>query len=317
MMSVNRFIIYRLLQMAAVLLGTVTVLFVVLYLLVPGDAAVAILGSKATPQTLANLRHELGLDRPVWVQYGIYLWHLAHFDLGTSYVLNRDVSQIIGDHLPATAYLAGAALLLETGFGIFWGIMMASRRSRQLDFFSSVVGAVLLAIPVFFLGMLLQRIFGSWLGILPISGLGGWNPVNLILPALTLAAAQSVIIAAVMRTSLQSEQDKTYILAARSRGLTHKQALRRHGLRNALAPVTTLLAIDLGVLLGGAVITEIVFAWPGLGRMMFFAARSRDVPLIIGIVLVLVIIFVVVNTMADIIYKILDPRIELGEETHG
>ena len=312
-----RFIFHRLLQMLLVLLGTVTVLFIVLYFLVPGDAAQAILGSRATPQSLASLRHEMGLDRPVWVQYGIYLWHLAHLDFGTSYVLNRDVLDVILDHLPATAFLATSALVIETVLGLGWGTIMATRRTARAEMFSSVLGAALLAVPVFFLGMMLQRIFGSWLGVLPISGLGGWNPANVILPALTLAAAQTVIIAAVMRTSLSAELGKPYFLAARSRGLTRRRAIWSHGMRNALGPVVTLLAIDMGILMGGAIITEIVFAWPGLGRTMFFAARARDVPLIIGIVLVLVTIFVVVNTVADIFYRVLDPRVRLEDGARG
>lgn len=312
-----RFILRRLLQMLLVLIGTVTILFLVIYVLVPGDAAEVILGTRATPETLANLRHELGLDQPLWTQYGIYMWNLAHLDLGTSYVLNRDVISVIGDHLPATAYLAFTALALEIIFGFGWGMLMADRRSSRLETSSSVAGAVLLSIPVFFLGLLLQRVFGSWLNILPISGIGGWNPAHVIMPAITLAAAQAVIIAAVVKTSLSDEMGKTYMLSARARGLTRRGAMWKHGLRNALGPVATLLAIDLGILLGGAVVTEIVFAWPGLGRMMFFAARARDVPLIIGTVLVLVTIFVVVNTVVDIIYKLLDPRIRLGEERHG
>lgn len=307
------FIIRRLLQMFLVLLGTITVLFIVLYVLVPGDAAQVMLGAKATPESLASLRQELGLDKPLWVQYGIYLSNLAHFDLGTSYALNLKVKDVILDHLPATAVLAGAALFLEAAIGIGWGALMASRRSVRLDVASAVAGAVLIATPVFFFGLILQRIFGSWLGILPISGLGGWNPAHLILPALTLAVAQMVVIAAVMRTSLSEEMGKPYIIAARAKGLSRARALRVHGMRNALGPVATLLAIDLGILLGGALITEIIFAWPGLGRMMYFAARARDVPLVIGIVLVLVVIFVIVNTAVDIFYKFLDPRIKLGE----
>jgi peptide/nickel transport system permease protein len=312
-----RFIFHRLLQMLLVLLGTVTVLFAVLYFLVPGDAAQAVLGSHATSESLTNLRHQMGLDRPVWVQYGIYLWNLAHLDLGRSYILNRDVIDVIREHLPATAYLAAAALFLETVIGLGWGMFMATRRTVRAEILSSVLGATLLAIPVFFLGMLLQRVFGSWLGILPISGGGGGNPAYVILPAFTLALAQAVIISAVTRDSLSAEMGKEYMLAARARGLTMRRALWSHGLRNALAPVMTLMAIDLGVLMGGAIITEIVFAWPGVGRTMFFAAQSRDVPLILGIVLVLVTIFVVVNTVADIMYRLLDPRVRLGKAGDG
>lgn len=316
-MSIYRFILNRLLQTLAVLLGAVTVLFVVLYLLVPGDAAEVALGAKATPQALENLRHELGLDRPVWVQYGLYLWRLAHFDLGMSYELNRSVSGVILDYLPATAYLATAALIFETVIGLGWGMLMAGRRSARLETITAVSGAFLLATPVFFLGMLLQYLFGSRLGILPISGLGGYNPANLVLPAATLAAAQVVIIASVNRSSLESEMRKPYILAARARGLTWRRALIRHGARNAMGPVATLLAIDMGGLLGGAMITEIVFSWPGLGRMTYFAAQARDMPLVLGAVIVLVVFFVVINSAVDILYGFLDPRVRLGERAGG
>lgn len=311
-MSVSRFIFNRLLQMLAVILGTVTVLFVVLYLLVPGDAAQAMLGAKATPQALDNLRHELGLDRALPAQYGLYLWRLLHFDLGTSYELNRSVSSVILDYLPATAYLAGAALLLETLAGISWGFLAAGRRSTRFDLLMALFGSLLLSTPVFFLGMVLQYFLGSKLGILPISGLGGFNPVNLVLPAMTLAAAQTVIVGTMTRSSLELEMAKPYFLAARARGLTQKQALVSHGAKNALSPVMTVLAIDLGALMGGAMITEVVFSWPGIGRMTYFAAQVRDVPLIIGTVIVLVAIFVAISTLMDIFYGWLDPRVRLG-----
>jgi len=316
-MPISRFIFNRLLQLLAVILGTVTVLFIVLYLLVPGDAAQAMLGAKATPQALENLRHELGLDRSLPVQYGLYLWRLLHFDLGTSYELNRSVSSVILDYLPATAYLAGAALLLETLAGMAWGFLTAGRRSTRLDFLTTISGSLLLSTPVFFLGMVLQYIFGSRLGILPISGLGGYNPVYLILPATTLAAAQAVIVGTMARSSLELQMARPYFLAARARGLTHRQALVGHGTRNALGPVVTLLAIDLGALMGGAMITEIVFSWPGIGRMTYYAAQVRDVPLIIGSVVVLVAIFVTISTLVDIMYGWLDPRVRLGAISDG
>jgi peptide/nickel transport system permease protein len=316
-MTVLRFIIRRLLQMLLVLLGTVTVLFVVLYLFVPGDAAQVALGSKATPAALENLRHEWGLDRPLIEQYGKYLWRLAQFDLGESFDKHRSVSSIIGDHLPATIYLAGAALLLETVIGCSWGIIRVVRSKRRFDTFSNVTGAVLLAVPVFFFGMLLQYIFAIKLKIFPITGLGGGNPRYLVLPALTLAIAQIFIISTIVRTSLSGELGKPYMLAARARGLSRRDAILRHGIRNSAGPVATLLAIDLGGLLGGAMITEIIFSWPGVGRMTYFAVLARDVPLVLGSVIVLVAIFVVINTLVDIFYTILDPRIRLEEKAVG
>jgi len=316
-MPTARFIFYRLLQMLLVLLGTVTVLFFVIYLLVPGDAAQAALGSHATPESLENLRRELGLDRPVWVQYWIYLQRLAHFDLGTSQEFQRSVSGIILEHLPATIYLTLAALVLETVFGVGWGMLMALRRWPRIEALSSLTSAMLLALPVFLLGMMLQYIFASRLGILPISGTGGWNPLNLVLPAMTLAAAQTAIIAAVTQSSLSREMNKPYILAVRARGLTKLQAMWKHGLRNVSGPLVTILAIDLGTLLGGAMVTEIVFSWPGMGRMVYNAALSRDVPLVIGAMLVLVTIFIIINTIVDIIYGWLDPRVRAGRQANG
>ncbi|MFA5809854.1 MAG: ABC transporter permease, partial [Thermoleophilia bacterium] len=249
-----RFILYRLLQMVVVLLGAITILFVVLYLLVPGDAAQVSLGNHASSEAVEALRNHLGLDQPIWEQYGLYLWRVIHLDLGTSYDLNRSVTSIIADYLPATAYLAGGALLLEAVFGIGWGMHITTNKSLRLSGMSTITSAILLSVPVFFLGLLLQYIFASKLKLLPISGLGGWNPLNLVLPALSLAAAQSVVIAAVMKTSLTEEMRKPYILAARSRGLSWRQAMRSHAMRNALGPVVTILGIDLGVLLGGAMI---------------------------------------------------------------
>lgn len=299
--------------MLLVLIGTITVLFFVIYILVPGDAAQAALGSHATPEALENLRRELGLDRPVWVQYGIYLERLAHLDLGTSQELQRGVGSIILDYLPATIYLTLAAFILETILGVGWGMIMALRRWPRLEAVSTVTSVLLLAVPAFLLGMLLQYFFASRLGILPISGTGGWNPLNLILPAVTLAAAQTAIIAAVTRLALSQEMEKPYILAARARGLTSAQAMWKHALKNASGPIVTILAIDLGTLLGGAMITEIIFSWPGMGRMVYNAALSRDVPLVIGTVLVIVTIFVVINTIVDILYGWFDPRVRAGE----
>ena len=315
-MPITRFIVLRLLQMVVVLIGAFTVLFLVIYYLVPGDAAQVALGNHATPETLENLRRELGLDRPVWTQYWIYLTRLFQLDLGESYELKQSVSSVIFDHLPATIYLTVAALFLETVIGIGWGMLLTLKRSSRLQAISAAAGAMLLALPVFFLGMLLQYIFATRLGILPLSGIGGWNPLNLILPAITLAAAQTAVIAAVSRSTLMAEMRKPYILAARARGLSRKQALWKHALRNSLSPVVTLLAIDFGILLGGAMITEIVFSWPGMGRMTYFAGQSRDVPLIVGAVLVLVTFFVVINTLMDLAYGWLDPRVRTGMGEH-
>ncbi len=316
-MPTTRFILTRLLQMLLVIIGTVTVLFLVIYLLVPGDAAQVALGSHSTPESLENLRRELGLDRPVWEQYAIYMGRLAHFNLGTSYDLKRSVTSVILDHLPATIYLTAAALLIETILGIGWGMLLTLKRSSRLQAFSAASGALLLALPVFSLGLLLQYIFASRLGILPISGLGGWNPLNLILPAVTLAAAQTAIIAAVSRSTLSTEMSKPYILAARARGLTRFQAMWRHGFRNAFGPIATLLAIDFGTLLGGAMITEIVFTWPGMGRMTYIAAQTRDVPLVVGAVIVLVAMFVIINSCMDLAYGWIDPRVRSGARTDG
>ena len=308
-MSIYRFIFYRLLQMLAVILGTITVLFVVIYLLVPGDPAQVMLGTKATPQLLDNLRHELGLDHPIWSQYLLYIWRLIHLDLGMSYQLNRSVTGIIFDYLPATMYLAGAAVAIEAVVGVAWGSLLAAKRSPRLEILFTIPSAILLAMPVFFLALMLQYIFGSRLHLLPLSGLGGYNPVYLLLPAVTLAATQTIIISVITRSSLEAEISKTYFLAARARGLSFGQTLIRHGFRNALGPVITLLALDLGSLMGGAIIVETVYSWPGIGRMTYFAAQSRDIPLILGAVIFLVVVFVTLNSAVDVLYGVLNPKI--------
>jgi ABC-type dipeptide/oligopeptide/nickel transport system permease component len=163
--------------------------------------------------------------------------------------------------------------------------------------------------PVFFLALMLQYIFGSKLHLLPLSGLGGYSPVYLVLPAVTLAATQTIITSLITRSSLEAEISKTYFLAARARGLSFGQTLIHHGFRNALGPVITLLALDLGSLMGGAIITETVYAWPGIGRMTYFAAQSRDIPLILGVVIFLVIVFVTLNSVVDVLYGVLNPKI--------
>jgi peptide/nickel transport system permease protein len=292
-----------------VVLGVCTLVFLLLHL-VPGDPVDAMLGESARSADRAELRRALGLDRPLTTQYAAYLGGLVQLDLGDSFQDQRPVTEVLAERLPATLQLAGAALALALVLAIPLGVLAARFRGRALD--SAAMGFSLLgiSIPNFWLGPVLILIFSLQLGWTPVSGRDG--PMSLLLPAVTLGTALAAILARMVRASVLEVLGEDYVRTARAKGLGEIAVMRRHALRNAWLPVLTLVGLQLGALLGGAVITETVFAWPGVGSLLIDAIRGRDYPVVQGCVLLISLTYVIVNTATDIAYAWIDPRIRIG-----
>jgi ABC-type dipeptide/oligopeptide/nickel transport system permease component len=309
---VIRYIVRRLLQMVPVFFGATFLLFVLLFI-IPGDPAAVIGGERASnPATYKLLRERWHLDEPVHVQYAIYMKNLFKGDFGESFVIRRPVARILGDGLPWSIKLAASAIAVEAIFGIIAGVISAVKRYSFWDAFTTVSTSVLVAIPVFWLGLMLQIVFGIWLKDsplgMPISGVtAGWR--SYILPSITLASVLTAITARLTRTTMLEVMRQDYIRTAAAKGLTRGMVVYKHGLRNALIPVVTNLGLDFGALVGGAVLTETVFGWPGIGRQIYLAIIQNDNPMIIGATIILLIAYLFVNLAVDISYAFLDPRI--------
>ncbi|MCE5329568.1 ABC transporter permease [bacterium] len=304
------YILKRILQIVPVIIGITILLFVLMYI-IPEDPAKLILEKGATPQALQNLREKMGTDKPVYVQYWRYVKQLAQGDLGTSYRYRRSVNSILAEHYPNSIKLAFAAIFIESILGIFAGIISAVRKYSFLDVLVTISTTILVCIPVYWLGMLMQIGFGLKLGWLPMSGMGDGSIKYYILPALTLASVSTAFVARITRSTMLDVMTNDYIRTAYAKGLSNNSVIYKHALKNAMIPVITYIGIDLGTLMGGAILTETIFAWPGIGRTIYLAILQRDAPVVIGGTIVLVLIFVFVNLIVDIIYAILDPRIRL------
>jgi ABC-type dipeptide/oligopeptide/nickel transport system permease component len=303
---VFRFLVRRLLLTLPVLLGVATLVFALIHL-IPGDPAQAILGETASDADVAALREKLGLDRPLLEQYGGFLRNAARGDLGTSLRSNAPVAQEITDRLPATLELAAAAMFVAIGVSIPLGIIAAVRRGTVVDHVATTLALTGISIPNFWLGPLLALVFAVELGWLPVSGRG--TPANLVLPAISLGAALAAILARMTRASLLEELREPYVQAARARGASSARAVLRHAFRNSLIPVVTLIGLQFGAVLTGAVITETVFAWPGIGRLLIQSIGFRDYPTVQGCILFIAVTYVGMNLITDLAYGVVDPRI--------
>jgi peptide/nickel transport system permease protein len=303
---VFRFLARRLLLTIPVFFGVATVVFFLIHL-IPGDPVQAMLGESAAPADIAVLRGRLGLDRPLIVQYGAFLEGLVTGDLGTSLRTNQTVASTLSERLPATVELAAAAMLFALGFAIPMGTIAAVRAGTRLDYMTMTAALVGISMPNFWLGPLLAIVFSILLGWLPVSGRG--TPAHLILPAVTLAAPLAAVLARMTRASVLEELRELYVLAARARGVSRARAVLRHAFRNSLVPIVTLLGLQLGGLLTGAVITETIFAWPGVGRLLIQSIGFRDYPMVQGCILLIAVMYVSLNLLADLLYGMLDPRI--------
>jgi ABC-type dipeptide/oligopeptide/nickel transport system permease component len=300
------YLIRRILLTVPVLLGVATLVFALIHL-VPGDPAEAMLGESAPPADVAGLRARLGLDRPLLVQYGSYLAGLARGDLGTSFRYGTPVRAEIASRLGRTFQLAIVAMLVAVVAALPLGILGALYRGRAVDQAATTLSLAGIAMPNFWLGPLLAIVFSVKLGWLPVSGTGSWQ--HIVLPALTLGAALSAMTARMTRASLIDELRELYVLAARARGLSRYDAIVGHALRNSLIPVVTVLGLQLGSVLTGTIITETIFSWPGVGRLLIQAINFRDYPLVQGCILLIATTYVAMNLLVDLTYAWLDPRI--------
>ena len=302
----GRFLARRLALTVPVLLGVATLVFSLIHF-IPGDPAQAMLGETAAPSDVDALRRQLGLDRPLLEQYGAFLAGVAKGDLGTSLRTGQPVTSQLVERLPATAELAGASQLVAILFAIPLGIAAAVKRGTAVDHAAMTVALAGVSVPNFWLGPLLALVFAVELGWLPVSGRG--TVAHLVLPAISLGAALAAILARMTRASLLEELREQYVQAARARGASRSRAVLRHAFRNSLIPVVTLVGLQFGAVLTGAVITETVFAWPGIGRLLIQSIGFRDYPIVQGCILFIAVTYVAMNLLTDLVYGVLDPRI--------
>lgn len=301
-----RFLFRRLLLTIPVLFGVATLVFSLLHI-VPGDPVQAMLGESATPQEMAALRMDLGLDRPILVQYARFLGGVVRGDLGTSLRTNQPVATAIRERMPATFRLGLAAMLVATLVALPLGVLAAMRAGTGVDLAATTLALVGVSIPSFWLGPLLAIIFSVQLGWLPVSGTG--SLAHLVLPAITLGAPLAGVLARTTRASVIEELRELYVLAARARGVSRTRAVLGHALRNSLVPTVTVFGLLLGSVLTGAVITENIFAWPGVGRLLIQSITARDYPTVQGCILLIAATYVLTNLAIDLVYGLLDPRI--------
>ncbi|HUY99757.1 MAG TPA: ABC transporter permease [Thermomicrobiaceae bacterium] len=312
----TQYIVRRLLLLPIILLGVSVLVFMVIHL-VPGNPAQVIAGPDAPPETVKAIELQLGLDDPLPVQYWRYLTRVLHGDLGRSLTSKRPVIADIMDALPKTIELTLAAAVITPIIAIPLGVAAAARRGKPSDSGLMLVSMLGITAPVFAIALGLMWVFGYKLRVFPISGYGGplWTLSGLrsiTLPALTLAIGSVAAMARLTRSAMLDVLSQDYVRTARAKGLREWRVLMGHGLKNALLPVITVLGLQVAYLLSGAVVTETVFAWPGVGRLAVYAIQARDFPLVQGTVLVIALLFVVVNLAVDLVYAVIDPRIHYG-----
>ncbi len=305
-LSMFQYILKRLLSTLPVLLGISLLLFFMLRML-PGDPAQVLAGQMASQEDIKNIRQQLGLDKPIFVQYGLFLSRLAKLDLGRSARTQNPVIKEIWARLPNTVLLAVTAITLACLFGIPAGIISAVRPYTWIDYLFTSMALFGISMPVFWLGLMLIVIFSLVLHWLPAGGIGSWKHV--ILPSFTLAAFVVAFITRMTRASMIEALSQDYTTTARSKGLKEKVVIVKHALKNALIPIITVVGLQFGLLLGGAVLTETVFAWPGIGRLIVDSILARDYPVIQGTILIFGLLYILVNLFVDITYAFIDPRI--------
>jgi ABC-type dipeptide/oligopeptide/nickel transport system permease component len=304
----------RVLLTIPTVLGTSVLVFLILHL-APGDPATIVAGPTAPPDVVANIRAQLGLDEPIVVQYWRYLAHALQGDLGRSIMSRRPVSEEVAAAFLATVELVLAARVWSLLVAIPIGIVAAVKRRSIFDKASMVVALLGLSLPIFWIGLMAIWLFAFKLGWLPVSGRGGplWTADGLrhvVLPALTLGGIQIPALARLTRSSILEALGDDYVRTARAKGLAERVVVAKHALKNALLPVVTVIGLQFAALLGGAVVTETIFSWPGLGRLAVTAILTRDFPLVQGTILVAAVTFVTINLLVDLLYAVLDPRIK-------
>jgi peptide/nickel transport system permease protein len=313
------YILRRLLYMIVVLLFVIALTFVIFYVLPSADPAALRAGRSPSPETLAAIREQLGLDKPLYEQFWLYIKGLVlHFDLGNSFINNADVRELVMDRLPNTLFLISGAAIFWFVSGVLVGTISAVKRGSFLD--RSAMGSALLAIsaPVYFTGLVALYLFSDDIGVVPLlPGAGSYQQADgffakiptMIMPWIILAAAFSAIYARLTRSNLLEVMSEDYVRTARAKGVKERRVIVRHGLRAAITPVITVLGLDLGILVGGAILTETIFGIPGIGRLSFDAIERGDLATIQGPTLFLALAVVIMNLLVDILYAFLDPRV--------
>ena len=306
-----RYVVGRLTLTIPVLVGAAILIFLLMQL-VPGDAVTAVMagGAKLSPEQQMEMREAFGLNRPLVVQLGDYLWGLVQGDLGRSTRSDRTVLSLVGAQIPSTLILVAAGMTVAILIGVPLGVLAARNRNTWMDTASMGAAVLGLSVPQFWLGLMLILLFAVNLGWFPALSSGGFD--GLVLPALALGVAEAAILARLVRSSLIHSLEQDYITTARAKGASDRRVAWRHGLRNALVPVVTMIGLQVGNLLGGAVVIEMLFARQGLGQLVVNSILRRDLPVLQGSIIILASIFVVINVVVDIVYKFLDPRVKLG-----
>lgn len=316
-----RYLLRRLLQAIGTVFGVTVVIFVLMRV-VPGDPAGLLFtpGQSATPEALAAIRREMGLDKPIWQQYAVYVGRALQGNLGRSYQSNTLVAAQVAKAAPATAELTAGAILVTIVIGLGAGLVSAVRQRSVLDYGTVIVASLGMSAPVFWTGLILILVFAVRLRWLPPAGqFDARNPGglpdalrHLVLPSLALGFNGAALLARITRSAMLEVISRDFTITARAKGLTERVVLFRHAFRNALIPVVTVIGLQVGYLLSGAVLTEAVFNWPGLGTLLVTAIASRDYPIVQGVVLFISVAFVLVNLLVDLLYAWLDPRVRYG-----
>ncbi|MBQ1523696.1 MAG: ABC transporter permease [Firmicutes bacterium] len=302
-----KYILKRIIALIPVIIGVTLIVYFIMSL-APGDPATTILGDQATPEAIAQLREEMGLNDPIIVQYARYMINLARGDMGTSYKTKKPVSIEVFSRFPATAKLSLVAVTFSTLLAIPLGMLAAVKQNSFFDGFSMIIALLGISMPIFWFGVLEQLLFSLKLGWLPSSGNDYWY--SIILPAVALGFHNVASVARITRSSMLEVIRQDYIRTARSKGVPYGTVIKRHALRNALIPTVTVLGIQIGALLAGSTLTETVFAWPGMGRFMITSISGRDIPSVLGCIIIFTLCFSVVNLIVDLAYGFIDPRIK-------
>ncbi|MBO4289740.1 MAG: ABC transporter permease [Lachnospiraceae bacterium] len=303
-----KFIIKRLLALIPVIIGVTFMVYFIMSL-APGDPALLLLGDDATPEQIAALREEMGLDQPFIIQYGRYMVNLFKGDLGTSYKTKNAVSAEVFSRFPNTLILAGFSTLISIILALPLGVFAAVKQNSLFDTISMVIALLGVSIPIFWFGLLLILLFALKLGWFPVSGFND-GIKSLLLPGLALAFQHMAAIARTTRSSMLETIRQDYIRTVRAKGLPENKVITRHALKNALIPTITVIGLQIGGMMGGSVLTESVFAWPGIGRLMINSIQGRDTPMVLGCILMFSITFSIINLIVDIVYGFVDPRIK-------
>ncbi len=301
-----KYVIKRLLALIPVVIGVTFLVFMIMQL-APGDAAKLILGESATQEQVEELREEMGLNDPAIMQYGRYMVNFVQGDLGTSYSTKRPVAEEVFARFPYTLNLSVVAGVISIILAIPLGILAAVKQNTWFDNISMILSLIGVSMPIFWLALLLVLCFSLKLGWLPVQGAESWK--SYILPAISLGFMNMAAIARTTRSSMLETIRQDYIRTARAKGVSRRQVIMKHAFKNALIPTITVCGIQLGQLLGGSVLTETVFAWPGIGRLLVQSINARDVPMVLGCIIVMTVCFSVVNLLIDLLYGFVDPRI--------